>query len=321
MTAAVEPHDRAQLTRFAWLSVAAAILTIALKSGAYLLTGSVGLLSDAAESVVNLVAAAVALYALRVAARPADDQHHFGHAKAEYFSAGVEGGMIVVAACFIIYSAVERFLNPQGLENVGVGLGISILASAINGAVALVLMRAGRRHNSLTLVADGKHLMTDVWTSAGVVVGVLLVGLTGWERLDPVVAVLVGLNIVLTGYRLLQTSTGGLMDTAWSEGDNAAYAQMLATFATEDVQFHALRTREAGHQKFAEVHALVPGELSVRQAHDIVEDIEEESRRRFAETQLLVHLEPREDPRAYDDFPTEVRIDQPAPPTRPDAPE
>ena len=183
---------RENLTRFAWLSIAAAVATIALKFGAYLLTGSVGLLSDAAESVVNLVAAFVALIALHVAAQPADVDHQFGHSKAEYFSAAVEGVMIFVAAIFILWSSVQRFFAPEPLENVGMGLGISVAASALNGVVAFVLMRAGRKHNSITLTADGKHLLTDVWTSVGVVVGVLLVVLTGWLRLDPIIAFLVG---------------------------------------------------------------------------------------------------------------------------------
>ncbi|HMT89918.1 MAG TPA: cation diffusion facilitator family transporter, partial [Dermatophilaceae bacterium] len=205
---------RENLTRFAWLSIAAAVCTIALKSGAYLVTGSVGLLSDAAESVVNLVAAFVALIALHVAAKPADAEHQFGHSKAEYFSAAVEGVMIFVAATFIIYSSVQRFLAPEPLEQVGLGLGISVVASALNGAVAFVLMRAGRKHRSITLTADGKHLLTDVWTSAGVVVGVLLVALTGWLRLDPIIAFLVGCNIIWTGWHLVRESVDGLMDAA-----------------------------------------------------------------------------------------------------------
>ena len=200
MTPAADPTR--DLRRFAWLSIAAAIATITLKAGAWLLTGSVGLLSDAAESIVNLVAAVVALVALTVAGRPADDDHHFGHAKAEYFSAAVEGLMIFVAAAVILVTAVERFLHPQPIDNVGVGLAVSVVASVINGLVAMVLVRAGRRHDSITLRADGQHLLTDVWTSVGVVAGVLLVALTGWQRLDPIVAFLVGINIVLTGVRL-----------------------------------------------------------------------------------------------------------------------
>lgn len=195
------PATRPDLTRYARLAIGAAVVTIALKSGAYLLTGSVGLLSDAAESVVNLVAAVVALVALRVAAQPFDADHHFGHSKAEYFSAALEGIMIFVAAAFILWTSVQRFLNPEPLQNVGIGLVNSVAAAVVNGIVAVVLMRAGRRHRSITLVADGKHLLTDVWTSAGVVVAVVLVALTGWLRLDPIIAFLVGCNIIWTGWQ------------------------------------------------------------------------------------------------------------------------
>ncbi|MBW3086275.1 Ferrous-iron efflux pump FieF [Austwickia sp. TVS 96-490-7B] len=305
-------NARADLTRYAWLSIAAAIATIAMKTLAYLVTDSVGLLSDAAESVVNLVAAVVALIALRVAARPADDGHHFGHAKAEYFSAAVEGGMIVVAACVIVFTAVDRMIHPQPLDNVGIGLAVSVLASVINGAVAVVLMRAGKEHRSLTLSADGKHLLTDVWTSVGVVVGVLLVGITGWERLDPIVALLVGINIIVTGYQLLQQSVDGLMDVAWPEEDNTTFSQILTTFASAEVAFHAVRTREAGHQKFAEVHVLVPGQWSVQRGHDLVEDIEAAASQSFPGLQLMCHLEPLEDPRSYEDNRVYVSVDQPA---------
>jgi len=300
--------DRSDLTKFAWLSIAAAVATIALKSGAWLITGSVGLLSDAAESVVNLVAAVVALIALRVAARPADDSHHYGHTKAEFFSAAAEGTMIFVAAVFILITSVERFLNPQPLENVGVGLGISVLASVLNGLVAFVLMRAGRAHRSLTLTADGKHLLTDVWTSVGVVLGVLLVALTRIERLDPVVAFLVGLNIIWTGWKLLQESASGLMDSTLPEEDNAALADVLAGFTDEHVHFHGLRSRASGHQGFAEVHMLVPGNWTVRRAHDLVEQIEAIVARRVDGVTLTAHIEPREDPRSYEDYPTEVPI-------------
>lgn len=300
---------RPDLRRYAWLSIAAALVTIALKTTAWWLTGSVGLLSDAAESVVNLVAAVVALVALTVAARPADDNHHFGHSKAEYFSAAVEGVMIFVAALFIIASAVDRFLHPAPLENVGVGLAVSVVASALNGAVALVLMRAGRAHRSLTLVADGKHLMTDVWTSVGVVIGVLVVALTGIERLDPVVAFLVGVNIVVTGVHLVKESMAGLMDVALSDEDNAAIAGLLEEHVSSEVSFHGLRTREAGHQRFAEVHVLVPGAWSVQAGHDVAEEVEQAARSRL-DVILTTHVEPREDPRAYEQGLPEVRVQQ-----------
>jgi cation diffusion facilitator family transporter len=297
-----------RLTRFAWLSIAAALATIALKTLAWWLTGSVGLLSDAAESVVNLVAAVVALYALTVAARPADQEHLFGHTKAEYFSAAVEGQMIFVAAVFILWTAALRFLDPQPLENVGVGLAVSVVASVINGAVAVVLIRVGRRHRSMTLVADGRHLMTDVWTSVGVVVGVVMVALTGWLRMDAVVAFAVGLNIIVTGWRLLQESVHGLMDHSWSHRDNAELRALLRRFSSDQVDFHALRTRGAGRHRFAEVHVLVPGDWSVQRGHDLVEQIEEAVAQELQEVHLTCHLEPLEDPRSYGDFPAELTM-------------
>ena len=301
------PQTR-DLSRFAYLSIAAAVVTITLKVIAWRITGSVGLLSDAAESVVNLVAAIAVLIALKVAAMPADKNHHFGHTKAEYFSAAIEGMMIFVAALVIMYTAVERFLNPQSIENVGLGLAISVVASAVNGGVAVVLLRAGRRYRSLTLTADGKHLMTDVWTSAGVVVGVLLVGLTHVERLDPVIAFLVGINIVWTGWKLIRESTEGLMDISMPKEDNSAIAEILSRFVTREVHFHALRTRVSGHHRFAEVHVLVPGAWTVQQGHDLMEEVEEAVHREFGEIALTCHLEPSEDPRAYGDYAAEFPI-------------
>ncbi len=289
------------LTRFAWLSIGAAIATITLKFAAYLLTGSVGLLSDAAESVVNLVAAFVALIALHVAAKPADSSHHFGHSKAEYFSAAIEGVMIFVAAVVIIWSAVQRFLAPEPLQNVGLGLAISVGASALNGVVAAVLMRAGRRYRSITLEADGKHLLTDVWTSVGVVVGVLLVGVTGYLRLDPIVAFLVGCNIVWTGWRLIRQSVDGLMDTSMSERDEARLRAVLGEFDDGKVQFHAVRTREAGHRQFVSMHVLVPGGWTVQAGHDLLERVEARLGEEFEHLEVSTHLEPLEDPRSYED--------------------
>ncbi len=291
---------RSNLTKFAWLSIAAAIATIGLKFTAYLLTGSVGLLSDAAESVVNLVAAIVALIALRVAAQPADAEHHFGHAKAEYFSAVVEGIMIFVAAIFIIYSAVQRFLDPQPIENVGIGLGVSVFASVINGLVAWKLINVGREERSITLTADGKHLLTDVWTSVGVVLGVMLVALTGWLRLDPIIAFLVGLNIIWTGYHLISQSVDGLMDRAFPTEDADAVVATLEEFATSEVHFHGVRTREAGHQRFISMHMLVPGDWSVQRGHDLAEQVEARLGERFEHVDVDVHIEPSDDPRSFE---------------------
>jgi len=292
--------DRRELARFAWLSIAAAIVTIGLKFGAYTLTGSVGLLSDALESVVNLVAAVGALIALVVAARPADDTHHFGRTKAEYLSAVAEGVMIFVAAVAIIASAIDRFVHPQELERVGIGLGVSVLASLLNGAVAWVLLRAGRRHRSITLVADGKHLLTDVWTSAGVVVGVLVVALTGVLRLDPVIAVLVGINIIWTGYRLIASSVGGLLDRALDQESQRVIDETLAEFAGDDVAFHAVRSREAGYRNFLSMHMLVPGDWTLTRAHNLAEEVEQRLRERLDHLEVSTHVEPLEDPRAYE---------------------
>jgi cation diffusion facilitator family transporter len=289
------------LTRYAWLSIAAAVTTIALKSGAYLVTGSVGLLSDAAESGVNLVAAFVALVALTIAARPPDHDHQFGHTKAEYFAAAIEGIMIFVAAVFIIWAAVERFVRPEPIDNVGTGLAVSVVASVVNGVVAFVLVRAGRRHRSVTLVADGQHLYTDVWTSAGVVVGVALVWLTGWLRLDPIVAFLVGLNIVWTGSKLIRRSVDGLMDKALSPAAQARLTAVLDSLSGDEVRFHAVRTREAGRRHFVSMHVLVPGSWTVQQGHDLLEDVEARLREEFEDIVVDTHLEPIEDPRSYDD--------------------
>ncbi|MFL0578818.1 cation diffusion facilitator family transporter [Dietzia sp. 179-F 9C3 NHS] len=290
------------LKKFAWLSVATAVVTIALKVGAWWVTGSVGLLSDAAESVVNLVAAVIALIAITVAERPADDDHQYGHSKAEYFSAGAEGAMILVAAAFIVYTAVERIINPRPLESLGLGLLISVVAAVINAVVGLILVRAGARHRSRTLEADGKHLLTDVVTSIGVVVGVALVWLTGWEVLDPVVAILVGLNILYVGYRLVHVSGMGLMDATLPDEDNRAIEEVLARHRVPgEVDFHELRTRESGRWRFVEFHALVPGEWSVDRGHDLVELVEQEIHDALPHSHITSHLEPIEDERAYND--------------------
>ena len=295
-------EKRVDLTKFAWLSIAAALATIALKTTAWLLTGSVGLLSDAAESVVNLVAAVVALIALRVAAKPADKNHHFGHSKAEYFSSAIEGVMIFVAAVVIVAFAVERLIFPRPLEEIGVGLLITVGASVINGAVALVLLGAGAKYNSITLRADGHHLMTDVITSAGVVVGIGLVWITGWNWLDPVVALLVGLNILWTGWRLVSESASGLMDESLPKEQNARLRGILAEHETEEIKFHAFRTRISGARAFMEFHMLVPGAWSVQRGHDAMEDLIDLIQEEFAELRVIGHLEPIEDPRSYEDI-------------------
>ena len=290
------------LKKFAWLAVATAIVTIALKVGAWWVTGSVGLLSDAAESVVNLVAAVVALVAITVSERPADDDHQYGHSKAEYFSAGAEGAMIFVAAAFILYVSGERLLNPQPLESLGVGLVISVVAAVLNGVVGMLLLRAGTRHRSPTLKADGKHLLTDVVTSAGVVVGVALVWLTGWDALDPIVGIAVAINILVIGYRLVHESGMGLMDVTLPDEDNQVIEEVLARHREPGrVDFHELRTRESGKWRFVEFHALVPGDWSVERGHDLVEKVEQEIHAALEHSHITTHLEPIEDERAYND--------------------
>ena len=294
---------RMDLTRYAWLSICAAIVTITLKTSAWALTGSVGLLSDAAESTVNLVAAVVALIALKVAARPASERFLYGRAKAEYFSAAVEGAMIFVAAAVILVTAVERFINPRPLENIGWGLAIIVVASVLNGLVALVLIRVGRRHRSITLRADGKHLMTDVVTSAGVLLGVGLVVVTGWERLDALVAFAVGVNIIVTGIGLITEYVSGLLDKALPEDDHEVITEILRRRTDGTITFHGLQTREAGQQKYMNVHVLVPDEWTVKIGHDYIEDLEQELCAALPDLTVLTHLEPISDPASYEDIP------------------
>jgi cation diffusion facilitator family transporter len=293
-------QNRTSLVRFAWLSIGAALVTIGLKSGAYWLTGSVGLLSDALESLVNLFAACLALFVLSVVAQPADDDHQYGHDKAEYFSSGAEGGMILVAAIGIIVTAVQRLLHPIPLEHIGIGLLASMVASLVNFSVARVLLVAGRRYQSITLEADAHHLMTDVWTSIGVLVGVLLVSVSGLVWLDPIVAILVGVNIIWTGIRLVRHSILGLMDTALPEHEQSAIKAILAGYQAEGVQFHELQTRSAASRRFVSMHILVPGGWTVQRGHDLLEKIEAQIRQTLPNTEILTHLEPIEDPASWE---------------------
>ncbi|MCI0456458.1 MAG: cation diffusion facilitator family transporter [Gemmataceae bacterium] len=293
--------DRSLLTRFAWLSIAAAGLTIGLKGTAYWLTGSVSLLSDALESFVNLAAACVALVVLAIAARPPDEEHAYGHDKAEYFAGGLEGALILVAAASIAVTAIPRLIHPQPLEQLGLGLLLSLAASLINLGVALTLFRAGRRYESITLEADAQHLMTDVWTSVAVLAGVGAVAVTGWERLDPILALLVAGHILWTGVRLVRRSVLGLMDTALPAEERAAVQAILDRYGQEGIRFHALRTRQAGARRFVSVHVLVPGEWTVQRGHDLLERLEEEIRGALANVVVFTHLEPLEDPVSWQD--------------------
>lgn len=289
------------LKRYALISIFAALATIALKGGAYVLTGSVGLLSDALESLVNLLAAIVALWALWVAALPADEEHAYGHTKAEYFSSGFEGALVVIAAASILATALPRLVDPRPVEDVGVGLAISALASAINLGVARLLFGAGRRYHSITLEADAHHLMSDVWTSVGVILGVGAAAATGWEILDPLIAVAVAVNVVWTGIGLLRRSMLGLLDTALPEPERRSITAVLEAHTGDGVQFHALRTRQAGARRFMSLHVLVPGEWTVQRGHDYLEGLEEELRRAVPNTTVFTHLEPIEDPVSWAD--------------------
>jgi len=283
------------LTRYAWLSIAAAVVTICMKGTAYFLTGSVGLLSDALESTVNLAAAIVALLALRMVVRPANEEFTFGFNKVEYFASGFEGGMILLAAVAIIISAVPRLIHPVPLEKLGLGLVISTAASLINLAVSQVLMRAGKRYNSITLEADARHLMTDVWTTVGVLIGISLVWLTGYLRLDPIIAIIVAVNILFTGYRLLIRSGRGLMDISLPPKELDSIKSILDSYQTEGVRYHALRSRQAAARKFLVVHLLVPGDWTVRRGHQLAENVEIEVRKAIPNSNIATHIEPVED--------------------------
>jgi len=296
----------ASLKRYAWLSIGAALSTIALKSVAWWLTGSVGLLSDALESLVNLAGAVMALAMLSLAEQPEDDNHAYGHGKAEYFSSGFEGLLILLAAIAIGVTAIERLLHPQPVEQLGIGLAVSVVASIINFLTARALLAAGRQYRSITLEADAHHLMTDVWTSAGVIVGVGAVGLSGWLWLDPVLALLVAANIVWTGWRLLQRSAAGLMDVALPPEQHRAVVDILEGYRRQGTDFHALRTRQSGARSFVDVHVLVPGAWTVQCGHDLLEKLEADIRGALPHATVLTHLEPLEDPASQDD----IRLDR-----------
>jgi cation diffusion facilitator family transporter len=290
-----------RLAAFAWLSIATAVATIALKLAAWWLTGSVGLLSDALESFVNLAAAAMALTMITIAARPPDEAHAFGYDKAEYFSSGVEGVLILLAAVAIAWAAVGRLLHPRALEQAGLGVALSVVASALNLAVARVLVAVGRKRHSIALEADGHHLMTDVWTSAGVLVGIGLVAWTGWSPLDPLVALAVAAQIVWMGVALMRRSWGGLLDAALPPAELAALQAVLDRHGSDDVHFHAVRTRQAGARRFVSMHVLVPGAWTVTRGHDLLERIEEDVRGVIPNANVSTHLEALEDPASFRD--------------------
>ncbi len=294
--------ERGSITRFAWLSIAAALATIAMKGAAYHITGSVGLLSDALESLVNLAAALMALVMLTVAARPPDEMHAYGYSKAEYFSSGAEGALILLAAASIVWTAIPRLISPQPLEQVGVGLAVSALAAALNFVVARLLLDAGQKYRSITLEADAHHLMTDVWTSVGVIAAIGVVTLTSWTRLDPIIALAVATNILWTGVRLLRRSALGLLDATLPPAEQDAIKQLLGRYLSRGIHYHALRTRHAGSRSFISFHVLVPGEWTVQKGHDLLEEMEREIRAAVPGATVFTHLEPIGDPAAWQDL-------------------
>ena len=286
---------------YAWLSLFTSLVTIGLKFAAYVYTGSVGLLSDAVEALVNIVAALVALAVLAYSAEKPDREHNFGHEKAQYFSSGIEGALIFVAAGAIVWSALPRLMDPKPIEQVGVGMALSVLAAVANAACAWIMLRAASDHRSITLEADARHLLTDVWTTAGVLAGVLLVQWTGWLRLDPLVALAVAIQILWTGWHLISRSFQGLMDRAIPDEDRALVVEVLETLRHQGGDYHALRTRVAGAKSFVDVHVLLPGTMSIQAGHDLVERLENEIQTRLPHVEVLTHLEPLEDPKSWDD--------------------
>ena len=292
---------RPSLTKYAWLSIGAASLTIIIKFVAYLATGSVGLLSDALEGIINLAAALVVLITLKIVEQPPDESHQYGHDKVEYFSSGIEGTLIIIAALIILLTSIQRLFNPQPLEQIGLGLVLALIASGINLFVGQLLIRTGKEHDSITLEADGKHLMSDVWTSVAVVLGVAVAGLTGLNWLDPIVAIIVGLKIGWEGIRIFGRTSQGLMDSAIVPEERVLVEDVLNKYCQEGLEWHALRTRQSGSRRFISVHILVPGNWTNQEAHDFAEHIESNIRGQIHFCSVFTHVEPLEDPRAFVD--------------------
>jgi cation diffusion facilitator family transporter len=299
--------QKKSLAPIVWFSIIASILTILIKSGAYYITGSVGFMSDALESFINLAAGIVAFIMLTIAVRPPDKEHPFGHDKAEYFSSLIEGVLIVLAAIGIVYAAINRIYHPQPLEELNLGMMLSIVATLINLVTARILLHYGRKHNSITLEADSRHLMTDVWTTVGIIIGIILVKVTNWQLLDPLMAIAVAISIVYTGAKLIVRSTDGLMDTKLSEKELILIKQILNRYKEQDIDYHALYTRQASSKSFITFHLLFPGDFTVYKAHEISKKIEAEIVKEFPYSDIFIHLEPINDPDAFDDFLNETQ--------------
>lgn len=294
MTAGPEHSpSRATLYRLALGSIGIGVLVLGLKFLAWRLTGSVALYSDALESIINVATAVAAFVAVRVSAMPADDNHPYGHTKAEYLSAVIEGVLIILAALAILREAWAGFIAPRPIDAPALGLAITGLATLLNMAWGMLLIRRGRRMRSPALAADGHHLMTDVWTSAGVIAGVALVALTGWSRLDPIIAALVAVNILWAGWKIMQDSVAGLMDTSLPPEDVARIEAIIAATRGPTNDIHELRTRHAGRLTFIDFSLRVPGTMSVDDSHAVCDDLEEALRRDFPESSITIHVEPR----------------------------
>ena len=295
--------EKRSLSKYAWASVFAAIVTIGLKITVYLYTNSVSFLSDALESFINLAVAILAVWIINVSERPPDDDHEFGHYKAEYFSSGIEGTLILLAAVGIVIAAVPRLFAPQPITNIEIGLALSAVAAAINLGVGLLLLKVGKQHDSIVLEADGHHLMTDVWTSVGIFVAIAIVGFTGWIVLDPIIALVVAGSIGWTGYKLIRRSVLGLMDTVIDEESAEKATQILDGYKQKlGIDYHAFRTRKSGARKFIYFHLLVPDDWTVKKGHDLSEEIELKILEKIPRSAVFVHLEPLEDPASFEDI-------------------
>lgn len=292
------------LKRFLYLSIAAALTTIGLKFAAYFETGSMGFFSDALESLVNLFAAIIALVLLHLSEKPADEEHEFGHGKAQYFSSALEGALILIAAFSIIYTSIPKILNPHPLENIGIGTFYSVVAALINLIVGIILTKKGKETKSLLLEADGRHLLSDVVTSVGVIVGIILVRVTGYYFLDPIIAIAVALHIVYVGFKLIKRSTSVLMDAAMPKEELEKITEYLDSLKERNIEYHSLLTREAGYRKFITLHLLVPGKWTVQKGHDCAEAIEQHIEKMFNNINVTVttHIEPIEDPISFNDI-------------------
>ena len=299
------------LRRYAWISLLVAFVVIFLKIAAYILTDSVSLLSDALESVVNILGASATMWALAVSEQPPDDEHAHGHDKAEYFSSGFEGALVLVAAIVIISTAIVRFVHPQEIDASPYGIALALGTSGINFILARWLLRAAKQHDSMALEADARHLMSDVVTSIAVSGGIVLAVLTSIQWIDPLFALLVGLNIIRTGWDLVKRSADGLLDASLLPADHQRVLSVIHHFKSENIDFHAIRTRRSGARKFVTFHVLVPGDWSVQRGHEVLEAIEIELTHAIPHLHVTTHLEPNDDPSSFHDIELHRPITQP----------